>query len=156
MGGHFFHTSATALQWVNILSLLALSNTASNISEKQADLKTMYLMFKNDYLWQKWQTIDTLNLQLTANKFWKFTVGKQASLKGQERMRYLSRVLKNLPLLATGSKVITPASLTTVLALSDSRLECKKKYFCIYFFSVLNLVCIALFSIGIPSEITIF
>ena len=153
MGGHFFHTSATALQWVNILSLLALSNTASNISEKQADLKTM---FKNDYLWQKWQTIDTVNLQLTANKFWKFTVGKQASLKGQERMRYLSRVLKNLPLLATGSKVITPASLTTVLALSDSRLECKKKYFCIYFFSVLNLVCIALFSIGIPSEITIF
>ena len=52
----------------------------------------------------------------------------QEFCKEQKKMCYMQFVTnKYLPLFATGSKVIFPASLTTVLALSDSRLECKKE-----------------------------
>jgi len=116
-----------------------------------ADMKTMNLMFKNEYVWQRCEFqrrfLETNHRHIKSwqlTKFWNFTVGIQVSLKGQERMCYLSRVFKYLPLLATGSKVISPASLTTVLALSDRRLECKKNMYKFVFLFGINftLYCI--------------
>ena len=116
-----------------------------------ADMKTMNLMFKNEYVWQRCEFqrrfLETNHRHIKSwqlTKFWNFTVGIQVSLKGQERMCYLSRVFKYLPLLATGSKVISPASLTTVLALSDRRLERKKNMYKFVFLFGINftLYCI--------------